>query len=1188
MADLNITINPPPAISVGISPPQSTSITVGDGIPPHNITHSPAGSDSLATWYATVNDLSIVSGSLSSGTVSLTGNQNISGVKNFYSRPTLNDIGLQTTGEYEEFNSWKEYKGTLYPNPNNDLNRNYSVLLDAEDNSGPSGATIWYNIPQWTGAKPVGTGISSFYNTGFWARDYDWSCVSFKGARARADGFPSICITLISKRHAIGVQHWQLGRGDKVAFVSNVETGYTWEATIADAYNLNGDLLLYSFTEDAPSQIRPASIIRSPVASSWQANSLLGTRGFMVKDSTVLNETFGGIKTGVGGFIGGALDITYSLSAGGAGARYTGFHVGGDSSSPVFIPLRDGRLVYVSSATFVGNGTFVGDPNIISGINVFTTGYSIDYWDVPKVPVFSVDPTNVIRNLGTETNKWYEINCGYVKALNLDGLLSESNIQLFNEVLYGEDVVIADPITSKGLTYNSEGWDYPNLINFSGTFPNNYFSRFVIPNSGASINFTSSGPTLLMPNGSGFSGAGYVIEARGVDSNKILIQPISVPFGTYATGNVIRPSQTGNFVDKSSAVLLTGNQNISGVKNFAHITALSLQGDLRELDISTYNEYFYGETVNATQENLQGLTINTQEVAESNTINFSGNYRDTFWARFVIPNSGASINFSSSGPTLLMPNGSGFSGVGYVIEARAVGYNKILIQPIAFPSGTHVTGNVIRPSETGQFTGVFYPYSGNPAGYVQGAVVRPSNTGNFVDKSSAVLLTGNQNISGTKNFTYVTALSLQGDLREWDTLIYNEYIYGETINITQNDLNGITVNAALPDITNIINFSGAYSDTFWARFVIPNSGSSINFSSSGPTLLMPHGSGFSGVGYVIEARSVDFNKILIQPISFPSGTYSSTTGYLTGYVNKTETGSFITTAQTGQFVSTGSTGQFVTGSVVRPSQTGAFLTTGAADNRYALQSATGNFVTTGQTGNFLTSGTPIETIQLYAKNDESFTLYKGQAVYIGGANGTNALIKRASNTGELTSSKTIGLLAQNLNADDFGYIISEGILEGINTSAATAGDPMWLGTTGDLIFGTGNKPYGNNHLVYLGVVLRSQSSNGKVYIKPQNGFEIEELHRVYAKNAISKDTLMYDSTSGSWFARQISTGDVSGISSYATNSSVVSLTGDQNISGVKNFYSRPTVNGTGVLLSGESITTQPNDANLIIGLSLFL
>jgi len=555
-----------------------------------------------------------------------------------------------------------------------------------------------------------------------------------------------------------------------------------------------------------------------------------------------------------------------------------------------------------------------------------------------------------------------------------------------------------------------------------------------------------------------------------------------------------------------------------------------------------------------------------------------------------------------------------------------------------------VTGDLtgyVNKNQTGYLSGTFYPYSANPAGYVQGAVVRPSNTGNFVDKSSAVLLTGNQNITGIKNFTYVTALSLEGDLREWNILTYNEYIYGETINLTENDLNGITINTLGGPELNTINFSGNYSDTFWARFVIPNSGASINFSSSGPTLLMPHGSGFSGVGYVIEARAVDSNKILIHPISFPSGTYAgAATGYLTGYVNKTETGSFITTSQTGQFVSTGSTGQFVTGSVVRPSQTGAFLTTGAADSRYALQSATGNFVTTaqtgqfvvssqtgnfvvssqtgaflttgaadnryalqsatgsfvttgqtalqsatgnfvttGQTGNFLTSGTPLEIIQVYGKNDESFTLYKGQAVYIGGANGANPLIKRASNTGEPTSSKTIGLLAQNLNANDFGYIVSEGILEGFDTSAATAGDPMWLGTTGNLLFGTGNKPYGNNHLVYLGVVLRSQSSNGKVYIKPQNGFEIEELHRVYAKNAISKDTLMYDSTSGSWFARQISTGDVSGISSYVLQSATGSfITSSQTGQFV-------TTGQTGVFLTTEVGASKEFAVAMAIGLS---
>ena len=109
-------------------------------------------------------------------------------------------------------------------------------------------------------------------------------------------------------------------------------------------------------------------------------------------------------------------------------------------------------------------------------------------------------------------------------------------------------------------------------------------------------------------------------------------------------------------------------------------------------------------------------------------------------------------------------------------------------------------------------------------------------------------------------------------------------------------------------------------------------------------------------------------------------------------------------------------------------------------------------------------------------------------------------------------------------------------MEGFNTSAGAAGDPMWLGASGNIIYGTGNKPYGNNHLVFLGVVLRSNNNNGKVYVKPQNGFEIEELHKVYAINPSNKDTLLYNSGSGAWFARQINTGDVSGISNFVAKS----------------------------------------------------
>ncbi|NBP58897.1 collagen-like protein [bacterium] len=62
----------------------------------------------------------------------------------------------------------------------------------------------------------------------------------------------------------------------------------------------------------------------------------------------------------------------------------------------------------------------------------------------------------------------------------------------------------------------------------------------------------------------------------------------------------------------------------------------------------------------------------------------------------------------------------------------------------------------------------------------------------------------------------------------------------------------------------------------------------------------------------------------------------------------------------------------------------------------------------------LLSGENSNGLSVLVKNDDSVTLQKGQPVYIFGANGNNILVRRAANTGEATSSKTLGLLNQTL------------------------------------------------------------------------------------------------------------------------------------------------------------------------------
>jgi hypothetical protein len=144
-------------------------------------------------------------------------------------------------------------------------------------------------------------------------------------------------------------------------------------------------------------------------------------------------------------------------------------------------------------------------------------------------------------------------------------------------------------------------------------------------------------------------------------------------------------------------------------------------------------------------------------------------------------------------------------------------------------------------------------------------------------------------------------------------------------------------------------------------------------------------------------------------------------------------------------------------------------------------------------------------------------LTKGQAVYVTSADGTNMIVGKASNASEATSSKTLGLLVQNLAINDIGFVVTEGLLAGLDTSTALAGDPVWLGTDGNLIFGLSNKPYAPAHLVFIGIVTRVQQNNGEIFVKVQNGFELNEIHNVQITSTPSDNTVLAYETSTSLY-----------------------------------------------------------------------
>jgi len=155
----------------------------------------------------------------------------------------------------------------------------------------------------------------------------------------------------------------------------------------------------------------------------------------------------------------------------------------------------------------------------------------------------------------------------------------------------------------------------------------------------------------------------------------------------------------------------------------------------------------------------------------------------------------------------------------------------------------------------------------------------------------------------------------------------------------------------------------------------------------------------------------------------------------------------------------------------------------------------------------------------------SVALTKGQAVYVSGASGTNMLVSKASNVSEATSSKTLGLIAQNLAINGQGFVITEGLLSGLNTNSATIGDPVWLGVDGALIYGLASKPYAPAHLVFIGIVTRVSATVGEIFVKVQNGFELREIHDVdlITTSPSNNEILTYESSTSLWKNKSVAT-----------------------------------------------------------------
>lgn len=208
-----------------------------------------------------------------------------------------------------------------------------------------------------------------------------------------------------------------------------------------------------------------------------------------------------------------------------------------------------------------------------------------------------------------------------------------------------------------------------------------------------------------------------------------------------------------------------------------------------------------------------------------------------------------------------------------------------------------------------------------------------------------------------------------------------------------------------------------------------------------------------------------------------------------------------------------------------------------------------------------------------------------QAVRVTGAQGQRVKVDLAQATSDTFSAETIGLVTETINNNQEGFITTSGLVRNINTTGSLQsetwadGDILYLSPTiaGNL---TNVKPVAPNHLVIIGYVIHSHATQGSIFVKVDNGYELDELHNVKITTPTNNQALVFNDTTDVWENKSLVT-----VSSYGKNA-----TADSTILLLSNgtrYAAKDSVGGGGASAAGSNTQIQYNNAGAFAGSSNF-
>lgn len=221
-------------------------------------------------------------------------------------------------------------------------------------------------------------------------------------------------------------------------------------------------------------------------------------------------------------------------------------------------------------------------------------------------------------------------------------------------------------------------------------------------------------------------------------------------------------------------------------------------------------------------------------------------------------------------------------------------------------------------------------------------------------------------------------------------------------------------------------------------------------------------------------------------------------------------------------------------------------------------------------------------IRVVNKTATNVTLLQSnyQAVRITGAQGLRPKVDLAQATNDVLSAETIGLVTETIANNQEGFISTSGLVRGINTTGSLQsetwadGDVLYLSptTAGNV---TNIKPIAPSHLIIIGYVISAHITQGTIFVKVDNGYELNELHNILINGVANNDLLTYESATSLWKNKPFAF--IPNVQSVTSAATVTPTTLNDEVVITAQAVALNIANPTGTAVQGQSLIIRIKD-----------